>query len=61
MLWEDNIKRDIQEIKWGGGVVNMIDLALNRIKWRIIAWNFLNICGPLNFHKDSAVWSWLYR
>ena len=31
--WEDNIKRDLQEGGWGGGMV-WLDLAHDRDRWR---------------------------
>jgi hypothetical protein len=34
--WENNIKVDLREVKWGG--LDWIDLAQNRCKWR----EFLN-------------------
>jgi len=30
--WENNIKMDLREVKWG--VLDWIDLAQNRYKWR---------------------------
>jgi hypothetical protein len=32
--WEDNIKMDFREIKWGG--INWIDLAQDRDQWRAL-------------------------
>jgi len=34
--WEDNIKMDLQEVGWGGGV-DWTDLAQDRDKWQALA------------------------
>ena len=32
--WEDNIKMDLQEVRWGG--VDWVDLAQDRDRWRAL-------------------------
>jgi hypothetical protein len=32
--WEDNIKVDVREIRWGG--IDLIDLAQDRDQWRVL-------------------------
>ena len=32
--WEDNIKMDFQEVRWGG--MDWIDLAQDRDRWRVM-------------------------
>jgi hypothetical protein len=32
--WEDNIKMDLQEVGWGGGGMDWIDMAQDRDRWR---------------------------
>jgi hypothetical protein len=41
--WEDNIKMDLQEIKWG---VDWNDLAQDRIKWRSLVNTVMNLRVP---------------
>ena len=57
--WEDNIKTDLQEIRWK--CMDWITLAQNRDRWRAFvsavmnlwvpqnARNFLTSCGPVCF------------
>ena len=33
--WEDNIKMDLQEVGWAGGIA-WIDLAQDRDRWRLL-------------------------
>jgi hypothetical protein len=33
--WNDNIKRDLQEVGWGGGM-DWIDRAQDRDRWRTV-------------------------
>jgi len=33
--WEDNIKMDLQEVGWGGGM-DWIELAQDRDRWRVL-------------------------
>jgi hypothetical protein len=40
--WEDNIKVDIHEVEWRGGM-DWIDLAQNRARWRALVNALLNL------------------
>jgi hypothetical protein len=42
--WEDNIKMDLQEI--GYGVMDWIDLAQDRDRWRVLVNAVMNIWVP---------------
>ena len=42
---EDNIKMDLQEMRWGGGV-DWIDLAEDRDRWRGLVNAVLNLWVP---------------
>ena len=42
--WEDNIKMDLQEVECG--VVNWIDLAQDRDRWRALVNAVMNIRVP---------------
>jgi hypothetical protein len=42
--WEDNIKMDLQEV--GCGVVNWIDLAQDRDRWRALVSAVMNLRVP---------------
>jgi hypothetical protein len=44
--WEDNMKMDLQEV--GFGVMDWIDLAQDREKWRAIVNAVMNFRVPLN-------------
>jgi hypothetical protein len=48
----DNIKLDLGEIVWG--VVNWIDLAQDRDKWRAVANAVINLRVPYNAGKVSS-------
>jgi hypothetical protein len=39
--WEDNIKMDIREVGWGG--IDLIDLAENRDRWRVLVNAVMNL------------------
>jgi hypothetical protein len=42
--WEDNIKRDLREIGWGG--MDWIDLAQNRDQWMALVNTVTNLRVP---------------
>jgi hypothetical protein len=42
--WEDNIKNDLREIRWGG--MDWIDLAQDRDQWRALVNMVLNLRAP---------------
>jgi hypothetical protein len=42
--WEDNIKKDLSEIGWGG--MDWIDLTLDRHQWRALVNTVMNIRVP---------------
>jgi hypothetical protein len=42
--WEDNIKKNIQEV--GGGGMDWIDLALDKNRWRALVNAVMNIQVP---------------
>jgi len=44
--WEDNIKMDLQEV--GCGVMDWIELAENRDRWRAIVKAVMNLRVPYN-------------
>jgi hypothetical protein len=43
-LWVDDVKMDLVEIKWG--VVDWIDLAQNRYRWRALVNSVMNLRVP---------------
>jgi hypothetical protein len=43
--WEDNIKMDLHEVRWGG--MDWIDLAQDRDRWQAL----VNVVENLGFHK----------
>jgi len=45
--WEDNIKMDLQEVVWGGGM-NWIDRTQDRDKWRAVVSEVMNLFISLN-------------
>jgi hypothetical protein len=47
--WEDNIKMDPREIRWGG--VDWIDLAQDREEWRALLNTIINLRVSLNVGK----------
>jgi hypothetical protein len=42
--WEDNIKRDLQEVGWGG--MNWIQLAQGRDRWQALVNAVMNLWVP---------------
>jgi hypothetical protein len=42
--WEDNINMDLQEV--GCGVIDWIELAQDRDRWRALATAVMNLRGP---------------
>jgi hypothetical protein len=40
--WEDNIKMDLQEVGWGGGM-DWIDMAQDRDRWRALVSAIMNL------------------
>jgi len=47
--WEENIKMDLQEIRWGG--TDWIALAQDRDRW----WALVNAVGTFRFHKIQGI------
>ena len=43
--WENNIKMDIREVKWGGGV-DWINLTQDRDRWRAVVNAVMNLLVP---------------
>ena len=42
--WEDNIKMDLQDVRWGG--MGWIDLAEDTDRWRALVNPIMNILVP---------------
>jgi hypothetical protein len=42
--WEDNIKMDLRDIRWGG--MDWIDLAQDRDQWRALVNTVMNLRVP---------------
>jgi hypothetical protein len=42
--WEDNIKIDLREIRWGG--MDWIDLAQDRDQWKALVNTVMNLWVP---------------
>jgi hypothetical protein len=43
--WEDNIKMDLREVGWGGGM-DWINLAVDRDRWRALVNAVMNVRVP---------------
>jgi hypothetical protein len=43
--WEDDIKKDLREVGWGGGI-DWIDLAKDRDRWRALMYMVMNLQIP---------------
>jgi hypothetical protein len=43
--WEDNIKMDLQEVGWGGGM-DWIDMAQDWDRWRALVYSVMNLRVP---------------
>jgi hypothetical protein len=46
LIWEDNIKMDLQEVGWG--YMDWIDLAEDRQRWRALMNAVMNLRVPQN-------------
>jgi hypothetical protein len=44
--WEDNIKMDLQEVGWGHGGMDWIDLVQDRDRWRALVNAVMNLRLP---------------
>jgi hypothetical protein len=42
--WENNIKMDLREVRWGG--VDWIDLAQDRNRWRALVYTVMKLRVP---------------
>jgi hypothetical protein len=45
-IWEDNIKMDLREIGFGGGVMHCIYLVQDRDSWRAVVNAVMNLLVP---------------
>jgi hypothetical protein len=43
--WKDNIKMDLQEVGWGGGM-DWIDMAQDRNRWQVLVSVVMNLRVP---------------
>jgi hypothetical protein len=41
--WEDNMKMELQEVGWGGGGMDWIDMAQDRDRWRAVVNAVMNL------------------
>ena len=46
LIWDDNIKMDLQEVGWEG--MEWIDLAQDRERWRALVHAVMNLRVPQN-------------
>jgi hypothetical protein len=44
LRWEDNIKMDLQDVGWG--IMDWIDMAQNRDRWRAVVNAVMNLRVP---------------
>jgi hypothetical protein len=44
--WEDDIKMDLQEVGWGGGGMDWIDMAQDRDRWQALVNAVMNLRVP---------------
>ena len=44
--WKDNIKIELQEVGWGGGGMDWIELAWDRDRWRVLVNAVMNVWFP---------------
>jgi hypothetical protein len=44
--WKDNIKMDLEEVEWGGGGMDWIDMAQDRDRWRALVSAVMNLRVP---------------
>jgi hypothetical protein len=44
--WEDNVNMDLQEVGWGGGGMDWIDMAQDRDRWRAVVSAVMNLQVP---------------
>ena len=47
-IWENNIKMDLQQVGWGGGDMQWIDLARWKDRWRATVNAVMNLWAPKN-------------
>jgi hypothetical protein len=44
--WKDNIKMNLQEVRWGEGGMDWIDTAQDRERWRALVNAVMNLRVP---------------
>jgi len=52
--WEDNIKIDLQEVRWGRNGMNWIDLAQDRDRWRALVKAVTNLRVLFHSHNPRS-------